>query len=832
MNGSEVWAAVDGDTVVRTFNDIFAANQLICDDCFGKDKGDCKSPDPSCAHGLKDLAFDDDVSRWDRAAAHFAKDADISDLTCRFASNTCEAPPNCETCVGVGTWAVLKSITTLHAQLETVWRAIGAAGDNLMPQMGIFAQTFAPVPSIKDEALMSTILTAVAGGILGFIPGVGGILLGTLTGVGSGVVMHELFFGQEVPSDTSSYLGTFTNITQSTYQSIAEALFRDGKYEWKSADGSKSTTYDLAVMMANGNLLQQHADLKNFMGALVPTYERILLQQLVAFTWSNLEKDGHSHMPFIAFDNVPCDQVDANKDKSLLQRNHFHNLRDLDVAVTYEDKCYYLLDAVPDFDNGWARWNCVIQHPPGGTHKDLHDQSTIFSGLALEDFVFPSVKGWLDNHNQNDYPLASDNAQLVSDPRDAAAISIPVCDYLTDPKKPGIKCPNFQIEATFQGCSMFDSSTGANQPGAFKPGQCKVHLEQFQRHEKNLNPLDYFQLAISIMDNSNIQVGGATKQLAKRPLQITNSALPYDFIVVPGPGDNDPLELWYSDQYWKSDSIDHGCKMGDYDKGSRKGDCHFDCPLPVQEPPPSATEANPLPGPPTPAIGGAPSFVNTFITVTPSPTYPPDSPSTYATGKCKFHLRQWQKNEGPERNPTNDYDVEVTITDSKGQFVATSGKVPAPRDQSIIVKGLAKPLTITAKMVDKDPLIVEYDGISFETYSDHCTPGKKKQEGGIWVSRHLHSPDPDRKPGRSLFFTTSKTLRLVHETIDSEETTNEIIAPATTMQKELYSVGAKRYMGMASILQTAAITVGGSHTHKGVLFNFQRPSAEMSNLTD
>ncbi|KAI4093038.1 MAG: hypothetical protein L6R37_007467 [Teloschistes peruensis] len=419
------------------------------------------------------------MSRWDRAAAHFAKDAGIVDLTCRFESNTCEAPPNCETYVGVGTGAVLKSITTLHAQLETVWKAIGAAGDNFMPQTGVFAQTFAPVPSIKDEALMSTILTAVAGGILGFIPGAGGSLLGTLSGVGSGVVMHDLIFGQEVSSDTSSYLGTFTNITQSTYQSIAEALFRDGKYEWKSADGTKSTTYDLAVMMAYGDLLQQHADLKNFIGALVPTYERILLQQLVAFTWSNLEKDGHSHMHFIAFDNVPCDQVDANKDKSLLQRNHFHNLRDLDVAVTYEDKCYCLLDAVPDFDNGWARWNCVIQHPPGGTHMELHDQSTIFSGFALEDFVLPSVKGWLNNHNQNDYPLASDSAQLVSDPRDAAAISIPVCDYLADPKKPGIKCPNFDIEATLQGCSMFDSSTGANQPGAFKPGQCTVHLEQF-----------------------------------------------------------------------------------------------------------------------------------------------------------------------------------------------------------------------------------------------------------------------------------------------------------------------------------------------------------------
>ncbi|KAI4121696.1 MAG: hypothetical protein LQ338_006227 [Usnochroma carphineum] len=707
---------------------MFASNQLICDDCFGQDKASCKSHDPSCANGLRDLAWDGNVSRWDRAAAHFARDADISDLTCRFESNTCSAPPNCEACDGTGAWAVLKSIVTLHGEMEVVWKAIGEARDNLMPQMDTFSRTFAPIPSIKDESLFLTILTAVGGGLLGFIPGAGGIVAGTLAGVGSGVILEEMFFGQPAPSDTASYLGTFTNVTQSTYQKVAEILFRDGHYEWKSDDGSNSTTFDIPTMMANGSLMQQHGDPNDFLSALVPTYERILLQQLVAYTWSNHEKDGHSHIAFIAFDNAPCDNVNPD-DNGSLEKRFFYHLKDLDVKVTYEDKCYYLLDAIPKFTGYEGSWNCGVDPLPGGTRKNLEDQSSIFSGLSLEDFIIPSVRGWQDNSNQNDYPLASHNAQLVADPRDAAAINIPVCDYLGNPDKPGTKCPNFEVSLGpgRDRCQSFDVSTGANQPGRYKPGQCHVHIEQFQRNEKDLNPLNSYQLAVTIVDNSNVQVGVATKQPATRPLEIVDASLPYDLIVAPGSGDNDPLEFWYSDQYWKSDSKENDCSMGGYDKGSRKGDCRFDCPYPSSDIPKSATIDNQLPSPPTPAIGGPSSYSNAFIKTHPTPTGQPANPTpTYATGECSFHLRQWQKNEGPDKNPTNEYEIEVTIADSKGNIIGASGKVPAPDDKPVSVNGLVKPLTITAETVDKDPLTVSYDGQQFDTYSDHCTPKQKQ----------------------------------------------------------------------------------------------------------
>lgn len=300
MKGTQLWAAVDGDRVVKALNQIFASNQLVCDECFGQDKDSCKSHDLACADGLADLARDENhVSRWDRAAVHFARNPDISDITCSFESDTCSAPPNCEACDGTGAWAVLKSIVTLHNEMQLVWKAIGEARNNLLPQMDIFSATFAPVPSVKDKTTFLSILTAVGGGLLGFIPGAGGIAARTVAKVGSAVVSQESTSSQPMPADTASYLGTFTNITQDIYQEIAEALFRDGQYEWKSADGSNTTVYDMATMMANGSLMEQNGDPKKFIGALVPMYERILLQQLVTFTWTNLEVDGHAHVAFI-----------------------------------------------------------------------------------------------------------------------------------------------------------------------------------------------------------------------------------------------------------------------------------------------------------------------------------------------------------------------------------------------------------------------------------------------------------------------------------------------------------------------------------------------------
>ena len=249
--------------------------------------------------------------------------------------------------------------------------------------MDAFSHIFAPIPEIEDNALFMTLLVAIGGGLLGFIPGAGGVLAGTFVGVDSGLMLHELFFNQPTPSDTASYLGTFTNITRSVYQDIAETLFRDGQYEWISADGSSSTSSDMASLLADGQNMQQSGDPKDFMDALVPTYERILLQQLLIFTWSNLEKDGHSHRPFIAFDNVPCDEVNEDED-NILQSKHFQELTELVSGITYENKCYYLLDGIPEHNsNAWSRSMCEPTSLRGETQETFEANSGIFAGLSL-----------------------------------------------------------------------------------------------------------------------------------------------------------------------------------------------------------------------------------------------------------------------------------------------------------------------------------------------------------------------------------------------------------------------------------------------------------------
>ena len=125
MDGSAISAAVDRDKVVSSLNRMFTDNEVMCDECFGQSKSSCQSRNTACTKGLQDLAVDGEISKRDRAAVHFAKNAYISDITCRFESHTCATPPNCDACEGIGAWAVLKSITTQHNSLELVWKAIG-----------------------------------------------------------------------------------------------------------------------------------------------------------------------------------------------------------------------------------------------------------------------------------------------------------------------------------------------------------------------------------------------------------------------------------------------------------------------------------------------------------------------------------------------------------------------------------------------------------------------------------------------------------------------------------------------------------------------------------
>lgn len=755
LNSSQQWAAVEGDNMVETFNTMFDSNQLVCLDCFGMSKSDCKSKDPDCLEGLADLAVPEHTKgqgspRWDTAAALFAQDADITDLICEIGTSQCSGAPSCYDCDGPGAFALLKSLSTLHNTLQNIYDAIGQAGALATDQMTVFQSLFAPVPSLFTEALWIGIITQLLAGLFGVIPLVGPAL-SVLVGIGGGVMMDFLIFKGPIPPDPASYLGVIVNQTQLSYSKVTSSLFQTGKYEYSSADGKTQHTLSMATYMQEGQLMKASADPKDFLSAMVPVYERIMFQQLAQYTWAYLEVDSKKHTAYISFDNQPCEQVDPN-DKTTLSNSRVLGVSKLDANMTYDGRCYYLLDAYPWYDpnsatDSWPRCHGEFALP-GGTNAEMKEHADIFGQLSIADFIIPSVKGWEQNAEQNGYPLASYNGQLVSDPQDAAAVNFPVCDYLGNFNDPGISCPKLG-EKTFKSksCAVYPASSGQNQPGDFTPGRCGVHVDQFQKHDDNSeNPLDSYQLSVTVLDSASRPVGQATMQSAASPLEITDTSLPYNLIVYPGATDSDHLSFWYSDQFWLSNSSANQCNFKDnnYDNGERQGDCSFDCPLPqIATSLTSATKDHPLPTPAVPAIAGYTTFLNTWAE-TPSRTGDPSATSTtstfaattptYATGQCRVHIEQFQKNE-PHSNPTGDYELDVTIYSGNEAAppLFNSGQLPFPEGKNISVKGLVSPLTIMVPIgcLDSWGINMAFAGQSWVTNAtDQCNAKPNNYDSG------------------------------------------------------------------------------------------------------
>ena len=343
-----------------------------------------------------------------------------------------------------------------------------------------FQTTFAPVPSIKNEAIMLGVLIAIVGGLFGILTGGAGIVAGILVGVGSSVAMDMFFFGQPPAPDTDTILGQIIEQLQSTYANVANALFTTGTYNYTSPDGKKSSQISMETQMLGGNLLEAPSDLNNTFTDMIPQFQQVMFQQLAVLTWQNLEADGVTHIPFITFVNKPCDQIGNTEPNSYSS----------DSNVTYNGKCYYLLDGKPGttgYDSGYMGDPVPIQGCtgsdalPGGTNQILSQNSDIFANLSLNEFIIPSVEGWIQNHNQNGYPTTSAGGQLVQSPLDAASVSIPICDLLGNPQNPGVGCPVFGNTLTSDGtgCNVVPASAGKNQPGEWNPGKCNVHIDQW-----------------------------------------------------------------------------------------------------------------------------------------------------------------------------------------------------------------------------------------------------------------------------------------------------------------------------------------------------------------
>lgn len=714
VNGSQQWALVNGDLVVSTFESMFASNALICPDCWGGNNNTCTSSDWRCRSGLRELSQPNASvpARWDTAAAHFARQGSETDLTCGIMQTECSGAPDCTACNGPGPWAIIKSLETMQNLMENIYNAIIQAGVACNTQMTLFSKVFAPLPSIEDQTLASTLYAEIFGGMLGVIPIVGAIG-GVASGVASAVGLSNTFANAPGPIDTATVLGLMANQTASTYANFAADLFAKGSTSLTSKDSKINKTATLQDQMKDGALMQQQQDPNGYYTALIPIYQRVLFQQLALFTWQNLEPqdtavlevDGGQHMAFISFDNEPCDQVDSKTPGTLL--NKWNDLVKYDANTTYDGRCYYLLNAYVYYevhDNGVTSAQtgnriCSSMAFPGGTNEAL---------TANADFIVPAVRGWQAYGNLNGYPTAASNGVLPTDPQAAASVSIPICDYANNEEDPGAGCPKLTSKVTGTSC---DTYPGANQPGAYNPGSCRVHVTQYQPNSGD-NPLDYYEMEISIFDNSNIEIGQATKQSAHDSLVIANSVLPFQLIVATG-ADQDTITFWYADQYWDSKT---GCgHMGAYDSGSRQGDCDFKCPYPASgDPPPvSAAIAHPVPGPTFAAIAGSVTYKNTFITATPTAT--PTSPAAdYPRGMCSVHIVQFQKHEDGQ-NETGDYQINAVMYDGKGKAFWDNGKIPAPGGKPVELYGLVDTVTLTAGNIDDDPFTVNYQGDTWKT---------------------------------------------------------------------------------------------------------------------
>lgn len=340
-----------------------------------------------------------------------------------------------------------------------------------------FQTVFAPVPSIKDEAIMLGVLIGIVGGLLGALSGPAGILAAVCVGVGSSVAMDLFFFGQPPTPDTNTILGQIITQMQGAYSTVANSLFTTGQYHWTSKDGKKSSSISMETQMQGGALIAAPADINDTFTGMVPQFQKVLFQQLALVTWEHLEADGVTHVPYITFYNQPCDQMPKGKT--------------VDSSITYKGKCYYLLDGKPGVTSYTAGYQgqpipnmgCTGGSAlPGGTNKELTQNGDNFAQLSLADFIVPSVEGWIQNHNQNGYDKASAGGQLVQSTQTAGAVNIPICDYIGNPSNPGVGCPilgDFKLTDGGKGCLVVPPSAGKNQPGDWHPGRCNVHIDQW-----------------------------------------------------------------------------------------------------------------------------------------------------------------------------------------------------------------------------------------------------------------------------------------------------------------------------------------------------------------
>ncbi|KAL8676547.1 MAG: hypothetical protein Q9186_006942 [Xanthomendoza sp. 1 TL-2023] len=747
QSSTEQWKLTDGSRALQSFVDMYNKDLLYCDDCFGMEKKECKSKSGACQQGIQKSSIPDNGEKpsWSIAAALFAQLNGAKTFTCQIQeSDGCMKAPECQQCNnndGPSASVIVSSLSNAYNSFHNTYEAIREAGEEGGLQMNKFSDVFAPVPDKEDEIIELIIITTLLGGLVGFVPYVGA--LGAIgAGIGAGIGMEKFFSNLPSAPDTSSSLGSILEAMKKAVENMSNTLFQQGNFTATSSDGKNEVKLTLQAMMEKdgGTLVNPDGDKSKAYAEQRTNFKKILYQQLAVVTWQNLQADETGHVPFIAVKPGKCPPTDPDAKASIKEKDPGKNTmkayESIDSHIDFEDNCYYLLDG--KMTDVWSvsghSISCDGAALPGGTKKELEENSQFFEDLALEDFIIPSVRGWQEHSKQNGYASASANGNLVKDARDPGVVNIPVCDYLTDYKHPGVGCPDFSAHYIDEKtCKIIPKSEGKNEPGQYTQGKCRAHVQQWKTKGdagSNANQLDAYQISVDVYDDSNRGIGSATKQNAEKPLEVANANLPFNLVVVPGGGDEDPMRFWYADQYWESDN--EKCKVGDYTGGShydghsRQMDCSFDCPLPMpeDEPPKSATIDHPLPNPAVSAYAGPTSYTNTYSKPTPAGPSPADKTPDYESGTCQMHVTQYQRNEGAS-NPTNDFYLEINIKDAKGDQAANLPKMAAPKGKKITVDGLKKPLTA---QVGDDKDYGDYSWVHFSYDGFDFTQGTKMKD--------------------------------------------------------------------------------------------------------
>lgn len=126
---------------------------------------------------------------------------------------------------------------------------------------------------------------------------------------------------------------------------------------------------------------------------------------------------------------------------------------------------------------------------------------------------------------------------------------------------------------SFLGALLAASMAAASPVLNTRAEQCGVHIIQYQKNENGIGG-DY-QFDASLKDKNGLEIGALNHEVipAGQTHQITSSLAPFHITALNV--DSDPVIFEFAGFNFASSSPN--CQFGDYDSGSRQGDCGFSC---------------------------------------------------------------------------------------------------------------------------------------------------------------------------------------------------------------------------------------------------------------